>query len=32
VATAMNVLWLGFERLGRGERWDDALESPGDSL
>jgi AcrR family transcriptional regulator len=23
VATAMNVLWLGFERLGRGERWDD---------
>jgi AcrR family transcriptional regulator len=21
VATAMNVLWLGFERLGRGERW-----------
>jgi AcrR family transcriptional regulator len=22
VATAMNVLWIGFERLGRGERWD----------
>lgn len=21
VATAMNVLWVGFERLGRGERW-----------
>jgi AcrR family transcriptional regulator len=21
VATAMNVLWIGFERLGRGERW-----------
>jgi AcrR family transcriptional regulator len=21
VATAMNVLWLGFERLGAGERW-----------
>lgn len=22
VATAMNVLWVGFERLGRGERWE----------
>ena len=22
VATAMNVLWMGFERLGRGERWE----------
>jgi AcrR family transcriptional regulator len=22
VATAMNVLWLGFERLGSGERWE----------
>jgi AcrR family transcriptional regulator len=21
VATAVNVLWVGFERLGRGERW-----------
>jgi AcrR family transcriptional regulator len=21
VATALNVLWVGFERLGRGERW-----------
>jgi AcrR family transcriptional regulator len=21
VATALNVLWIGFERLGRGERW-----------
>jgi AcrR family transcriptional regulator len=21
VSTAVNVLWLGFERLGRGERW-----------
>lgn len=23
IATAMNVLWVGFERLGAGERWDD---------
>ena len=22
VATALNVLWVGFERLGRGERWE----------
>jgi hypothetical protein len=21
VATAMNALWVGFERVGRGERW-----------
>jgi hypothetical protein len=21
VATVLNVLWVGFERLGRGERW-----------
>jgi AcrR family transcriptional regulator len=27
VATAMNVLWLGLERLARGERWD-ASEEP----
>ena len=24
VATAVNVLWVGFERLGRGERWSPA--------
>ena len=28
VATAMNVLWLGFERLGRGERWTGAPTDP----
>ena len=22
VATAINVLWIGFERVGRGERWE----------
>jgi AcrR family transcriptional regulator len=27
VATAMDVLWLGLERLGRGERWDALEES-----
>jgi hypothetical protein len=21
VSTAMNALWIGFERAGRGERW-----------
>jgi AcrR family transcriptional regulator len=27
VATAMNALWLGFERVGRGERWAPAQSS-----
>lgn len=28
VATAVNVLWVGFERVQRGERWERVLQSP----
>jgi len=28
VATAVNVLWVGFERVRRGERWEPLLQSP----
>ena len=28
VATAVNVLWVGFERVRAGERWEPALQSP----
>ena len=28
VSTAVNVMWVGFERVRRGERWEPLLESP----